>query len=94
LEEALLLAEKCDFWLNVGQHTSLDELCRVAPHFAGVDAVKYRRVYNNTRRTTPNGGSDFWESGTVHPDLILADLIKILHYEAKSEELYYYEQLQ
>lgn len=94
LEEALLLAEGCDFWLNVGQYTSLDELCRVAPHFAGVDAVKHRRVYNNTRRTTPNGGSDFWESGAVHPDLILADLIKILHYEAKSEELYYYEQLQ
>lgn len=94
LEEALLLARKADFWLNVGQIASLDELRRSVPHFAEIDAVRNHRVYNNTRRTTPNGGSDFWESGAIRPDIILSDLVKILHSEAKSEELYYYEQLQ
>ena len=27
------------------------------------------------------GGSDFWESGIVHPDIVLRDLVTILHPE-------------
>lgn len=94
LEEALLLAERADFWLNVGQHRTLKELRAATPHFNNVAAVRHCRIYNNTRRTTQNGGSDFWESGTIRPDVILADLVKILHHEAASEELYYYERLE
>jgi len=25
------------------------------------------------------GGNDYWETGSLRPDLVLADLIKILH---------------
>lgn len=35
-------------------------------------------IYNNTLRTTPEGGNDFWESGAVRPDLILEDLRNII----------------
>ena len=35
------------------------------------------RIYNNTRRETPAGGNDFWESGCVHPSMILEDLVSI-----------------
>ena len=94
LEEALLLASKADFWLNFGQINSLDELRATAPRFMGVDAVKFGRLYNNTKRTNPSRGSDFWESGAVRPDLILADLVQILHHEATTEELYYYKKLE
>jgi iron complex transport system substrate-binding protein len=93
LEEALLLASKADFWINLGQIASKEELCAAAPRFANVDAVKFRRIYNNTKRTNASRGSDFWESGTIRPDLILGDLIKILHYEAPTDSLYYYTQL-
>lgn len=94
LEEALVLASRADFWLNMGQINSLDELKAAAPRFVGVDAVKFTRVYNNTKRTNPSRGSDFWESGSVRPDLILKDLVQILHHEAKTEELYYYKKLE
>lgn len=94
LEEALLLASKADFWINLGQVASKEELCATAPRFAGVDAVKFGRIYNNTKRTTESGGSDFWESGAVRPDLILADLVKILHYEAPTDSLYYYKKME
>ena len=95
LEEALLLAKRADFWLNVGHHRSLTSLRMATPLFGDVPAVRNQRVYNNTRRNTPNGGSDFWESGAVKPDVILADLVKILHGDTThKEELYYYEQLQ
>ena len=93
LEEALVLASRADFWLNLGQIASKEELCAVAPRFANVDAVKFYRIYNNTKRTNASRGSDFWESGAVRPDLILGDLIKILHYEAPTDSLYYYTQL-
>ena len=88
-----MLALRADFWLNLGQVASLAELKATAPRFAEVDAVKFSRIYNNTKRTK-EGGSDFWESGTVRPDLILNDLVQILHHEAESEELYYYKKLQ
>lgn len=93
LEEALMLAMKADFWLNLGQMTSIEEVCAAVPRFAKVDAVRFSRLYNNTKRTNESRGSDFWESGTVHPDIILADLIKILHYEAPTDSLYYYKKL-
>ena len=94
LEEALVLALRADFWLNLGQIASLEELCAAAPRFAKVDAVRFGRIYNNTKRTNESRGSDFWESGAVRPDLILNDLVQILHYEASSDKLYYYTKLQ
>ena len=93
LEEALVLAMKADFWINLGQMASKEEVCAAAPRFAKVDAVKFNRLYNNTKRTNESRGSDFWESGAIRPDIILEDLIKILHYEAPTDSLYYYKKL-
>lgn len=94
LEEALVLAMKADFWLNLGQMASVEEVCAVAPRFAKVDAVRFGRLYNNTKRTNESRGSDFWESGAIRPDLILEDLVKILHHEAQTDELHYYIKLE
>ena len=94
LEEALLLAMKADFWLNLGQMASKEEVSAAAPRFAKVDAVRFSRLYNNTKRATESRGSDFWESGAVRPDIILEDLIKILHYEAPTDSLYYYTKIE
>lgn len=93
LEEALMLAMKADFWLNLGQMVSVEEVCAAAPRFAKVDAVRSERLYNNTKRTNESRGSDFWESGAIRPDIILEDLIKILHHNADTDSLYYYKKL-
>ena len=89
-----MLAMKADFWLNLGQMNSVEEVCAVAPRFAKVDAVRFSRLYNNTKRTNESRGSDFWESGAIRPDLILADLVEILHYNSPSDSLYYYKKLE
>ena len=47
-------------------------------------------VYNCTARSTPEGGSDFWESGTLRADRVLADLIAIFHPEVAPDEGGYY----
>ena len=40
------------------------------------------------------GYSDYWASGMIHPERILADLVKIFHPELASDSvLYYYEKI-
>ncbi len=31
------------------------------------------------RRVTPAGANDYWSRSVTHPDLVLADLVKIFH---------------
>lgn len=78
LEEAYLLAREADVWINVGSCNTLAELTSQNPKFAAIPAVKNGRVWNNNRRQTPAGGSDFWESGVVRPDVVLRDLHTLL----------------
>ena len=95
MEEAYLLANAADVWLNVGPCNTLAELTAQNPKFAEVPAVRDRMVFNNNRRQTPAGGSDFWESGVVRPDLVLRDLNAILRPEtAGTAELHYYKRLE
>lgn len=94
LEQAYLWAADADVWLNVGACRSLDELKAQNPRFAALPVVRNRRVYNNDRRRTPAGGSDFWESGSVRPDLVLHDLASILHPQLGGDTLTYYKRLE
>ena len=102
-EEAYLMAASADRWINVGQLHSLGELRSRYPKLASIECVRGGNVFNCTRRLSPRGGNDFWESGVVRPDRILGDLIKIFHPELSlsaadepllAGELYYYTQLE
>lgn len=92
LEEAYLLASAAEVWINVGACNTMQELTDQNPKFTAIPAVRNRQVWNNNRRQTPLGGSDFWESGVVRPDLALRDLHTILHGGADST--YYYKRLE
>ncbi len=91
LEEAYMLVSESDIWLNVGQCSSLDDLRRAAPHFVDTRVVQRGEVYNNNRRRTSAGGSDFWESAIVRPDVVLAELVAII--SGAEDEPYYYQKL-
>lgn len=94
MEEAYSLASDAACWVNVSNAESLEQLKRLYPKFADTRPVVENRVYANTLRATPGGGNDFFESGIVHPELILQDLVKILHPElAADKEFTYYRQL-
>ena len=94
IEQAYTYAQEADLWLNVGGCESLAELKATNPHFSTTRLVTEQRIYNNTLRRTPSSGSDFWESGVVQPDVILEDLIRIIHPTLlPTGELYYYKQL-
>lgn len=96
IEEAYKLVNECDYWINTGRVTSKAALLAELPKFADVPCLKEGRVYNNNLRINEHGGDDFWESGIMHPDIILEDLINIFHpgLLGKSGSLYYYRKIE
>lgn len=94
-ESAFVFASGSDVWLNPGQVSSKAELIGQNPKFAGIRPVESGRVFNCTRRGTPGGGSDFWESGAVRPDIVLKDMVKMLYPTfLPGHELYYYKKVE
>ncbi|MBT8341986.1 MAG: ABC transporter substrate-binding protein, partial [Desulfatitalea sp.] len=61
-----------DIWLNTGTWKNRADAETADPRLALVPALKQSRVYNNNKRLNPHGGNDFWESGTLRPDMVLA----------------------
>lgn len=87
-------ANAADHWINVGYFFSLDELLAADARYADFSAFKTGNVWNNDARMGPTGGNDYYESAVIHPDVVLADLIKIFHPELLPDhELVYYRQL-
>jgi iron complex transport system substrate-binding protein len=92
IELAYRYSQHASCWINPGRASSLAELKGMHKMIKNIPAFKLGEVYNNNARTNAYGGSDFFESGTVNPHLILKDLIKILHPELLPEyQLFYYK---
>ena len=77
-EQVLAKAQGTDVWLHVQAPT------RAA--LAGQDArlrlfrpFGTGRVYSHDARVSPGGGYDYFETGAVEPDVVLADLVALLH---------------
>lgn len=94
METALALLRSADIWLDAGHVPDIAALTQSNPLYAGTPPVKSGRVYNSDLRTNSRGANDFWESAVIHPDIVLADLIAIIHPElADGHRLYYYRRL-
>lgn len=67
-----------DFWVNGGDdrvilHAATDSRMKA------FKPIENGNMYSQNLAVTPRGGNAYWESGIVHPQWILADLIKIFH---------------
>lgn len=88
-------ALKASFWFNQGTVNSKADIAGVDSRFAQFNSFRIGNVYNNTRRTNDIGSNDYWESGTVNPQLVLTDIIRILHPDLlPKDSLYYYKRLE
>ncbi|MCF6365829.1 MAG: ABC transporter substrate-binding protein [Bacteroidales bacterium] len=95
IEDVYLKANRADVWLNTGQANSINNVIETDKRLNEFKAIQTNSVYNRNKRLNKSGGNDYMESGTVRPDLILKDLIKILHPELLPEHnLFYYTKLQ
>lgn len=93
IEQALLQFRDADVWVGV-QANTLEELGRADEKYKLFKAYREGRVYNYNRRTTPEGGNDYWESAVARPDRLLKDMIKVMHPELlPGYELFYMQRL-
>ncbi len=87
-------AQGAEYWVNVGYFFTSDDLLAADARYADFNAYQSGNIWNNDARISPNGGNDYYESAVAHPELVLADLIKIFHPELLPDhELVYYRRL-
>ncbi len=79
LEAVLEKGEKADFWFNPSLHTSYEELLQANSHYEQFSAFSNRKVFSNAVKKGVTGGLLFYELAPQRPDLVLHDLISILH---------------
>lgn len=72
-------AKDADIWINPGIAESVEEIVAVDERLVNFKPVREGAVYNNNRILNEQGGNDYWESGIMNPQKILADLVKIFH---------------
>ena len=94
LEKIYENALTADFWINPGEAQSIKDILSVDERFGALPAIKNDRIYNNNNFVV-SGGNAFFETGVAEPDIILSDLIAILHPQLlPSHKLKYYRKLQ
>jgi iron complex transport system substrate-binding protein len=93
-ETVLDKAKDADFWINPGQFTSLDEILKTNSNYKYFKAVQNKKIYTSSSKKGKTGGVIFYELAPNRPDLVLKDIVKILHPEVLPDyELYFFEKL-
>ena len=86
---------EAEYWVNVNQFwQTKEQMLADDSRFGSFAAFENGNLWNNNLRMNANGGSDYFETGAAHPDLILADLIAIFHPDLLPDhEFYFYQPL-
>ncbi len=93
VETVLKNFTETDVWLNCN-FNSIEELVKADSKHSFFRPVSFKQVYNFNKRLLPSTANDFWESAVARPDLLLSDIISILHPDLlKGYELVYAEKL-
>jgi iron complex transport system substrate-binding protein len=95
LEAVFEKAYLADVWLNSGDAVSREDILKVDQRFGRLNAFKNNAVYNNNNLLNSAGGNAYFEQGVVQPDVILADIISVLHpHLLPSYSMKYYRKLE
>ena len=95
IETVLDKAGDADIWLQAGSSSgSLADLAKADPRFRTFAAFKSGQVWAYDKAMAPGGGNAFFETGYTRADLVLSDLVKILHPDVLPDhELEYFAQV-
>ncbi|AHM62130.1 Fe3+-hydroxamate ABC transporter periplasmic protein [Flammeovirgaceae bacterium 311] len=94
LEQVFAKAHDAPFWINTADFSSLQAIAAADERYKRFRAWQQGQVYTYINKISPTGGNEYLELGYARPDMVLADLIKILHPELlPKHELYFYKQL-
>lgn len=95
LEAVLAKAEDAPTWLVVeNDWKTLADMEKADARYAKFKAFETGNVWSANKVLGPGGGNDYYERGVARPDLVLADLVAILHPDlAPGHEFTFYQQL-
>jgi iron complex transport system substrate-binding protein len=94
VETVLDRAQHADFWIGPGQFTTYSQLADAHKAYTQLDAYKNKTVYSFSSLKGETGGVVYYELAPNRPDLVLKDLVKILHPELLPEhEFYFFREL-
>lgn len=78
-EEVLEKGKNASIWIGPGQYSSLQEMKSDNKNYNYFEAFTAKKVYSFSTKKGPTGGVLFYEMATNRPDLVLKDMIFILH---------------
>lgn len=84
---------KLDIWINPNYSSIKDMITDDERYLTFLDSVK-KRVYVQNKRITTYGGNDYWESGSLRPDIVLKDYIEMFKLDDCNEDsLFFFNKL-
>lgn len=87
-------AQNADFWIGPGQFTSIQEILDNNPNYIHFKAVKNKEIYSFSTKKGATSGIIYYEQAQNRPDLVLKDIVKILHPEVlPNHQLVFFEKL-
>ena len=93
-ETVLDKAKDAAFWIGPGQFSSMAQILDKNPNYKYFKAVQDKNVYSFSSKKGKTGGVIYYELAPNRPDLVLKDILKILHPEVLPDyQLYFFEQL-
>lgn len=80
-ETVYATAGQSPVWLATQDWATRADALATDPRYGELAAMGAGRAWTANRAVGPGGGNDFYERGVTRPDLVLADLVAILHPE-------------
>lgn len=75
-------AVNADVWIGPGEFTTYNQMMTANQHYSNFAAFKNKKIYSYSIKKGAKGGTIFYEDAPNRPDLVLKDLIYILHPQA------------
>ncbi len=95
LEAVLEKGQQADFWIGPGQFATLEQFEDAHSVYSEFHALQKGNVYTFTARKGETGGVLYYELAPNRPDIVLKDIVKILHPELLPEhELYFFSKVE
>lgn len=79
VETVMEKAREADFWIAPAQFTTYEALENASAHYTRFEAFKNRRIFTFSLTKGATGGILYYELAPNRPDMVLKDLIHILH---------------
>ncbi|MBQ4914836.1 ABC transporter substrate-binding protein [Maribacter sp. MMG018] len=78
-EHVLQKAKNAEYWISPAQFVGYEDMSSSSEHYKQFDAFQNKKIYTFSSTVGETGGLLYYELAPQRPDLVLKDLIHILH---------------